>query len=76
MEFNKLGYNFRKTSKAGKVFLSYLGKDNDFLQGITWPCSSEDEAMDMVEAVIDPERYPDDEFRARHRSEIMAGCKW
>ena len=65
--FVKEGHIFDiANTKAGKVRLSYEGKEGDFQQGCIWICKDEAEVMDMIEAVIDPGRYPDDEFHARH----------
>lgn len=75
--FTKEGRKFEiHTNKFGKVVLSYKGKVGDFEQGFIWVCDDEAEAMDMVEAVIDPERYADDEYRARHIDRFMSACKW
>ena len=65
-----------KTTKSGKVMLSYEGKVNDFPQGYIWICDDEAEAMDMVDAIIDPKRYADDEYRARHFEEMYSRFKW
>lgn len=76
-KFVKAGHIFEMSAtKHDKVLLVYKGKERGFLQGCIWVCDDEAEAMDMVDAVIDPERYPDDEFRARHINEIYANCKW
>lgn len=75
--FTKEGHIFEiANTKAGKVRLSYKGEEGGFPQGCIWICTDEVEAMDMVEAVIDPNRYPDDEFYARHQADIMSRCKW
>lgn len=60
----------------GKVMLSYSGKVDDFPQGCIWICDDEAEVADMIEAIIDPERYPEDEYQARHMSELVAMCRW
>lgn len=76
-KFVKAGHIFETTSKEnGNVILSYCGKENSFPQGCIWVCDNEAEAMDMVEAVIDPKRYADDEYRVRHITEMYANCKW
>ena len=75
--FVKAGHIFEiKETKHNKIMLSYEGKEHGFPQGCIWVCDDEAEALDMVDAVIDPERYPDDEFKARHIDEIFANCKW
>lgn len=76
-EIIKAGHIFKIRSRAnGKVALSYEGKENDFRQWVMWICDDEAEAMDMIEAVLDPDRYADDEHTARHWDELCAGCKW
>lgn len=77
MTFMKEGHKFETVStQSGEVRLYYYGKENDFAQFITWLCDDEAEALDMVEAVIDPARFADDEYHARHMSEILSNCKW
>ncbi len=76
MTITKGGYRFEVRKKEdGKVRLSYLGND-ETLQFITWLCDDESEAADMMEAVIDPARYADDEYRARHIEELFGGVRW
>lgn len=76
-EFVKNGHMFSiSETKSGNVVLSYNGKEGGYLQGCIWVCDGEAEAMDMVDAVIDPERYADDEYKARHIDEMYANCKW
>lgn len=76
--FKRSGRIFKAEAKEnGNVRLSYLGRDDDpFHQFITWLCDDEAEAEEMIEAVIDPERYADDEYRARHREELFKMFKW
>ena len=75
--FVKDGHIFSATKTvSGRVILSYCGKENSFPQGFIWNCYDEAEAMDMVDAIIDPQRYADDEYRVRHIDEIYANCKW
>lgn len=75
--FVKEGHIFTTFEKKnGKVVLSYCGKEDGIPQGFIWVCSNKEEATDMIDAVIDPERYPDDEWYARHENEIHANCKW
>ena len=75
--FVKEGRKFEiHINRFGKVVLSYKGKVGDFAQGCIWVCDDEIEAMDMVDAVIDPNRYADDEYKARHIDEIYSNCKW
>lgn len=75
--FIKNGHVFeiKKTGKTG-VRLSYEGKEKGFHQGYIWICDDEAEAMDMVEAIIDTERFPDDEYKARHIKEFTQRYKW
>lgn len=75
--FVEAGHIFETIKKAnGNIVLSYCGKENSFLQGCIWVCDDEAEVKDMVEAVIDPKRYADDEYRARHMAELFANVKW
>jgi hypothetical protein len=62
-----------KEGKSG-IILSYYGKENDVPQGCIWNCDDMEEVKSMIAAVVDPERYPDDEYNERH--EIMSCCKW
>ena len=71
------GHIFKTTQKQnGEIILSYHGKEHSFPQGCIWVCDDEAEVESMIEAVIDPTRYPDDEYRARHIDERFANCKW
>lgn len=76
--FTKSGRKFEIREKLnGKLSLSYLGREDDpFLQFITWQCDDEAEAMDMVEAIINPDRDADEEYRARHAAQFLSKCKW
>lgn len=72
MMFTKEGRKFKTgTTKSGDPYLVYLGKVGDFEQFMRWVCDSEEEVQDMIDAVIDPDRYPEDEYRERHREEWM-----
>ena len=65
-----------KETKFG-IKLIYLGSEDwPFKQFIVWPCDNMEEVEDMINAVLDPSRYADDEHRARHAEEIMNNCKW
>ena len=76
-EFTKNGIQFKMTTKKnGNVVLSYLKSEYGLLNGQIYVCDDEAEAMDMVEAIIDPNRYADDEYKARHIDEMYANCKW
>lgn len=71
------GYIFEAEKRAdGMVRLSYLGQEGDFKQFVLWLCDDEAEAKDMIEAVITPGRYAEDEYRERHRADFMSHCKW
>lgn len=76
-KFTKNGIQFEMTTKKnGNVVLSYLRSKNGLLNGQIYVCDDEAEAMDMIEAVIDPDRYADDEYKARHINEFVSRCKW
>lgn len=75
--FTKNGHIFEiRRKESGEIVLGYKGKENSFPQGCIWVCDDEVEAMDMVDAVIDPERFPEDEYQSRHKDEFMSNCKW
>lgn len=73
----KNGHIFKVKDNAHGVRLIYLGHESDPVkQFIAWLCDDMREAEDMMDAVIDPNRYAEDEYRARHQEEVYADCKW
>lgn len=76
MKFTRNGHIFEIQDIKTGVKLCYEGKENGFQQGCIWICNDEAEAMNMVEAIIDPARFPDDEYRARHINEFAQRCRW
>lgn len=70
--FIKEGIKFEICEKKnGGVSLCYLGEvDDPLLQFITWGCDDEAEAMDLVDAIIDPERDVYVEYNKRHHEAL------
>lgn len=66
-----------KKNGNGRIFLYYFGRtDSNIQQWIRWRCDDDAEVKEMIEACIDPERSPDDEYTERHKEELFASCKW
>jgi hypothetical protein len=60
-------FSINRHTPGGNVQLCYLGRIDDPVdQFVTWLCDDETEALDMVEAIIDPDRDPCREFNERH----------
>ena len=70
--FEKKGIKYEVIiDKFGGFQLWYLGRvDDPIKQACMWPCDTEEELNNMIEALITPGRYADDEWRERHRDRI------